>query len=179
MLQINFSTFPVLYTERLVLRQLSQDDAPAIHELRSDPQVNAFVDRAYSTGLEDAKAHINKIEGLVKANESIYWAISLKENAALIGTICFWNLDIENDIAEIGYELLPQYHGQGIMLECIKKVIEFGFSKMGVKVITAFPASKNLASIRLLEKVNFKINNSVYNNMHEDAHTLLTYTLEK
>src|SRR5215204_2401242 len=93
MLHLDFSNFPVLTTERLVLRQLTYDDALPIHQLRSDPEVNAFVDRPLSTGIADAMAHIEKIERLVKNNESIYWVINLQEADDLIGTICFWNFD--------------------------------------------------------------------------------------
>jgi ribosomal-protein-alanine N-acetyltransferase len=179
MLDLNFSIFPVLETERLLLRKLTNDDVVPIHQLRSDPEVNVFIDRPISKSIEDARMHIEKIERLIKNNECIYWAISWKDADNLIGTICFWNFDIENEIIEVGYELLPAYQRQGIILECIKKVIEYGFNEMKAKVITAFPASKNIASIKLLEKLNFKINNSVYTNMHEYVNTLLTYTLEK
>ncbi len=160
MVQLNFSPFPYLTTERLVLRQLTIADADAIAALRSNETVNKYLDRAKTTTAEEALPFIEKINDSISNNKSIYWVIALKETDQLIGTICFWNIVTGEDTAEIGYELLPDYHGKGIMQEAISAVINFGFTTMKVKTITAFLLAKNIASIKLLEKNNFKIDTS-------------------
>src|SRR5689334_22699067 len=117
MKQLDFSIFPVLKTSRLVLRELSAQDALQIHSLRSDPKIASMTGRVPSTGIEDAMVHIYKVKKLVENNVSVYWAISLLEDPTLIGTICLWNFDLENAVVEIGYELLPEFQGKGIMRE--------------------------------------------------------------
>jgi ribosomal-protein-alanine N-acetyltransferase len=66
--------------------------------------------------------------------------------------------------AEIGYELLPDFQGKGIMQEAASKVIKFGVQYIGLNSIEAYTHSKNEKSTRLLEKLNFKKHRTVDNN---------------
>ncbi len=160
MLQLNFSPFPELKTGRLVLRPLTIADADAIAALRSNETVNKYLERVKTTSAEEALLFIDKINNSISNNQSIYWVIALKETDQLIGTICFWNIVAEDNTAEIGYELLPHYHGKGIMQEAITAVIDFGFATMKINKITAFTLAINIASVKLLEKNYFKIDTS-------------------
>jgi [ribosomal protein S5]-alanine N-acetyltransferase len=156
MLTNNFTPFPVLKTERLTLRQLSANDDKAIFTLRSDKEVNKYIDRAPCNTIEDARKFIDKIAEVVKQNEGIYWAITLTGDDKLTGTICLFNFSNENDQAEIGYELLPAFHGQGIMQEAASKVIAYALDVIGLKVIVACPHVENERSFKLLKKFNFR-----------------------
>lgn len=156
MLQLNFTPFPNLTTERLLLRQLNADDENEIFMLRSDERVNKYLSRQKTNSVEEAREFITKINDGIKNNESLYWGITFKENPVVVGTICLWNISKENDMAEIGYELIPEYHGKGIMQEAMTKVIEFGFENMKLKAIEAYTHPNNDSSIKLLEKNNFK-----------------------
>ena len=156
MLTITFTPFPVLKTERLTLRQLTINDDKEIFALRSDKQVNKYLDRDPCNTIEDARKFIDKIAETVRKNEGIYWAITLTDNRNLAGTICLFNFSNENDQAEIGYELLPAFQGQGIMQEAISKVIAFGRDVIGLKAIEAYTHIENKSSSKLLEKFNFK-----------------------
>ena len=152
---MNFPPFTDLKTERLLLRQLQPEDAEEIFQLRSDKKVNAFLDRAIATSIDDARQFINMIIAAQNNNKSMMWVITLKDSPKLIGTIVYWNIVKEKDEAEVGYELLPQYHGQGIMQEALSKVIEFGFETVGLKTIVADPKAINEPSVKLLEKCGF------------------------
>ena len=174
---LDFKNFPQLKTERLLLRSLENSDVALLHKLRSDEIVNAFVGRDNSSTLEKAQDYIIKIQNLTAQNECIYWVITLEENNDLIGCICLWNFDIENEIVEIGYELLTEFQGKGIMNEAIKKVIEYAFEEIKAKMITAFPSSDNSNSVKALEKLNFESEDKKYNNTHENIKNLVTYTL--
>ncbi len=72
-----------------------------------------------------------------------------------IGSICYWNFDFEKKTAEIGYELLPQFHGKGFMEEALSKIIDFGFNELNLQSIEAFTDVNNKPSIKVLEKYNF------------------------
>lgn len=167
MLTITFTPFPVLITERLTLRQLSINDDKEILELRSDKQVNKYLDRDPSKTIKDARNFIHKIEDVVKQKEGIYWAITLTNNNNLVGTICLFNFSNENNNAEIGYELLPNSQGKGIMQESISKVIAFGFDVLGLKTIEAFSHHENENSSKLLEKYNFKKQEIIDSNLND------------
>src|ERR1700743_1304317 len=148
---MNFPPFTKLTTERLFLRELQPGDAEEIFQLRSDEEVSALIDRPIATSIDDARQFIDKII----AAQAMMWVITLKDNPKLIGTIVYWNIVKEKDEAEGGYELLPQYHGKGIMQEALLKVIEFGFKTLGLKSIFAYPKAINEPSVKLLEKCGF------------------------
>ena len=156
MLSIDFSTFPILETERLVLRNLEPSDEREIFILRNDVRVNQFIDRPRATSAADATAFIHKIILGIAENKSLYWAITEKHSDRLIGTICIWNVDAVNDKAETGYELIPAFQGKGIMKEALAKVIEYVFETMRLKSLDAYVHPENKSSIALLEKFNFK-----------------------
>lgn len=148
-----FSPFPVLFTQRLVLRQLVSTDNKAIFKLRTDPIVNKFLGRQLSKSLEDATTFIKIINENIDKNKSIYWAIILK--GKLIGTVCLFEFTEDNTKAEIGYELLPLSHGRGFMQEAVSKVLEYGFQHIGLELIEATTHSENLSSTKLLQKLKF------------------------
>jgi [ribosomal protein S5]-alanine N-acetyltransferase len=152
---MNFPPFAYLSTERLVLRELRLTDANEIFLLRSNKEVNELIDRVTATSIDEAHQFINMIISNQLNNESVMWVISFKDEPKLIGTIVYWNIVKEKDQAEIGYELLSQYHGKGIMQEALLKVVDFGFKTLGLKTIVADPKSNNQPSVKLLEKCGF------------------------
>lgn len=178
MINLQFHTFPQLQTERLLLRRLLLIDADAIRELRSNKQVNEFINRSGSITLDEAKQFISKIETGVAKHGWFYWAITLKEQQQLIGTICLWNISVEKEMAELGYELNPVYHGKGFMQEAVKAIIQFGFEQMQLKIITALPKAENLKSIQVLKKHQFLIDEKNIYVSNEDADGMLVYYLE-
>ena len=154
---LNITPFSELITERLLLRQLDLKDAYDIMLLRSDDVVNQYLNRQGKITIDEAKGFIEKIRNGIINNEWFYWAIVFKNTDNLIGTICFWNIDFENSIGEIGYELKLEFHGKGIMQEAFLSVVNYGIHNLKFKVITAFPRKDNIKSIKLLEKNGFII----------------------
>ena len=154
----NFKPFPVLKTERLTLRQLANTDDNEIFALRSNENVNKYLDRKPSKSIDDAKTFIQTINKNIQKNDSIYWAITLNDTDKLIGTICLFDFSDDNLKAEIGYELLPEFQGKGIMQEATSKVIDFGIQRIGLNLIEAYTHFENQNSTRLLDKFNFKKN---------------------
>lgn len=153
--KFNFSPFPNLSTKRFNLRRITQNDVNEIFVSRSDPEINKFLDRPPAETIEDAELFIEKIERLILKNEAIDWAISYKEDSKLIGSICLWQISIEKSKAEIGFELLKEHHGKGIMQEVIPVVINFGFEVMGLEKIVGEADPKNIKSIKLMERFGF------------------------
>jgi ribosomal-protein-alanine N-acetyltransferase len=153
---MNFLTFPILVTQRLVLRKMEFSDENEISDLRSNEEVNKYIDRPKKINLADARYFIQFINKGISNHEWLYWAITLKNNNQLIGTICLWHFSEEKQTAETGYELLPKFHGKGIMKEALTQVIEFGFTLLNLKSIEAYTHVENTGSIRLLENAGFK-----------------------
>jgi ribosomal-protein-alanine N-acetyltransferase len=170
----SFTPFPILTTERLTLRQLSTDDRENIFALRSDTETNKYLDRQPSKTIEDAINFITKINDIIKQNLSIYWAIALTNNKTLVGTICLFGFSDEKNKCEIGYELLPNFQGQGIMQEATEKVIDYAFRTMRLKTIEALTHTGNQNSTRLLTKLGFKQSTEV--EKHSSDYNIFTLT---
>ena len=155
MLLVNFNPFPVINTERLLLRRVEKSDVDEIFFLRSDKNVLQYLDRPPAANNDEALAWIEKIIELGENNESILWAITLKPDDTLVGTICFWNLQKENYRSEIGYALHTAQQGKGIMHEAMIAILDYGFKIMKLHSVEANVNPKNLPSIKLLERNNF------------------------
>ena len=152
--KINFTPFPNLETERLILRQITFKDEKEFHILKSDERILEFLNTKPKT-LDEARQFLKKINDGIVRNEWIMWGITFKNENKLIGSICFWNIVEEQSKAEVGYDLMPEYQGKGIMSEAIKAVIEYGFENMKLNLIEALPYSNNAKSIKLLDRNNF------------------------
>ncbi len=141
-------------SERFILRQLSIADENEIFRLRSENEVLKYIDIQRAKTIDDARKFINKI---ISASNNVwhYWAISFKNNSKLIGTICLWNISENSTKAEIGFMLLPEFHGKGIMQEVIPEIISFGFECLKLKIIIGEASPDNIKSIKLLEKFGF------------------------
>jgi ribosomal-protein-alanine N-acetyltransferase len=114
-----------------------------------------YIDKAPAETLDHAYEFIRKITELEKSADSVTWAICLKEDSKLIGTIVFWNIKKEHYRAEVGYILHPDHWGKGIMQEAITAVIDYGFKVMRLHSIEANVNPGNAASIKLLERNKF------------------------
>ncbi|RTL60442.1 MAG: N-acetyltransferase [Sphingobacteriales bacterium] len=156
MLTINLTPFPQLETNRLLLRQLKEEDADVLFFLRSDAQVLKYIFREPASGKEEVIGFIQAIQQAVSSNENPYWAIALKDKPdELIGTICIWNIRREHYRGELGYVLHPHYWSKGLMKEAIQKVIEYGFDQLHLHSMEAVVDPRNLASVKTLESVGF------------------------
>jgi ribosomal-protein-alanine N-acetyltransferase len=154
-MDFNFTTFPVLETERLTLRELNLNDTKAIFGLRTNKEINEFIDRKRLNNLSESRAFIDLISKLAATNKGLFWVLESKNNQQLIGTIGLRNFEDEKNYAEIGYELDPSYHQRGFMSEAFEAILKFGFENLELKTIEAFTHQKNTASIALLKKQQF------------------------
>ena len=170
----NFTPFPILTTERLTLRQLSIADQQNIFALRSDKEINKYLDRKASKSIEDAVNFINKVNDNIKKNNSIYWVITLAKTKTFVGTICLFDFSNEKSSCEIGYELMTKFQGQGIMKEATEKVIDYAFQALQFQKIVAFTHNANQNSTRLLTKFNF--NKSIAADIENPDFSIFTLT---
>lgn len=171
-MQIQFTPFPDLFTERLHLRQLAMSDEHEMYVQRSDPRIIRYLDRPKAKDLDAARQFIQNINAGIAANQAIFWAIALKNDPTLIGTICLWNIAPEKSSAELGYALHPDFQGKGYMQEALEKVVHYGFSVMQAKKIDAFSHPENEPSIRLLQKNNF-----IYTSKEQDGFLFFTRSI--
>lgn len=150
-----FNPFPVLTTERLILRKILPGDDKAIYLERSNAIVNKYIARTPPADITEAQAWITRINKSIDEGQNVNWAITLKDSGTFIGLICLWNFSEDRTIAETGYELNPDYHGQGYMNEALSCILNFGFTNLQLSMIEAYTQKGNTNSIALLNKNGF------------------------
>jgi len=142
---------PTLTTPRLVLRQLREDDAPALFAVLSDPEVMLW----WSSGPHASPA---ETADYVKGNAGegqgfLCWAITAGDDVALGWVIL---IDGKADVKEIGYILRRDQWRGGIAREAVARIVEFGFDDLGLRRIFADVDPENIGSITLLERLGFQ-----------------------
>ena len=148
--------FPNLETNRLYLRQLMSNDRDFIFQHLSNPKVTEFLmDEPLLTELSQAKGIIDFYKDPESKSRN-RWGIVLKDNSQLIGTCGYHKWDKRHFRAEIGYDLSPDFWGEGIMSEALGVVIKNGFETMDLNRIDALVYVKNARSINLLQRLRFQ-----------------------
>ena len=155
MLQFNFNPFPNLSTSRLLLRAITLNDVDDLFVMRSDKETMRYIPRPIAQSNNDVIELIDRVNSGIIKNESINWAIALKENNQLIGTIGFVRTQPEHHRAEIGYMLQKQYQKKGYTYEALQAIIEYGYNIMKLHSIEAVIDPNNIASEKLLQGLNF------------------------
>jgi ribosomal-protein-alanine N-acetyltransferase len=150
-----FTQFPRLTTERLVLRRIQIEDAPALFSIYSDEESMRYYGNKPHQTLIDTEALIRKLQTLYASRRSIRWGVVFKDNDTLIGTCSLHHFDEGYHCVQTGYELNRAHWGKGIMTEAMVTVLNFGFTDLGVHRIEAIIDIDNERSSKLLLKLGF------------------------
>ncbi len=179
MIHFKFDPFPNLETSRLYLRRINRKDINDLFVMRSNPEIMRYIPRPVAQKIEDVIELIHRVDEGILKNESINWAMALKENDQLIGTIGYVRSNPEHHRAEVGYMLNSSFHAKGHTCEALLEVIKYGFNEMNLHSIEAIIDPRNRASEKLLVKCDFKKEahlkeNTFWNNEFSDS---VIYTL--
>lgn len=154
---MEFKDYPEIQTARLTLGILNTKDVDIVFALRSNEEVIKYIAREPLKVISEAEEKTQELVTYINNNESISWIINLTNETKKIGSICLWNFSKDRKTAEVGYDLLPEYHNKGFMNEALQSILYFGFNTLQLKTIEAFTNKHNKNSIALLEKNNFKL----------------------
>jgi ribosomal-protein-alanine N-acetyltransferase len=169
MLDLEFSPFPILHTQRLTLRQVQIEDTNEVFMMRSDPDIMKYIPRPIARSKADAAKAIRVMNRSLAKAESINWAITYKGEPTLIGIIGFVRLSKQDHRGEIGYTLDKAHHRKGIIGEAIKIVIAYGFDKLKFHTIEGVIDPDNSASEKLLVRNGFTKEAHFRENVYHDG----------
>lgn len=152
-----------LETERLWLRPLRIEDAPTLHQLLDTvPEVYQF-DPGYARSFAERVQCIERRLEQYQQYGFGCFAIELKPTAVLIGQggLSPWQLeDVDGTVTEafeVMYALGKPYWNQGYATEMARAWVDYAFHTAGLRRLVVGPARANIASVRVLEKVGFRI----------------------
>jgi [ribosomal protein S5]-alanine N-acetyltransferase len=143
---------PTLRTPRLILRQLRLADAPSLHVAMSDKAHMRWWSSAEHKNVAETQAYIGW-----NASEDeghLCWAITERNDQALGWVILMPRRD---GVQEVGYILRPDHGGRGLTKEAVWAAVGYGFSALGLRRIMADIDPENIASIRLVEALGFRL----------------------
>lgn len=150
------STFPRLETTRLILREITQEDAFDIFKNFSDPEITKwFFDEPY-TEMEQVNQIISKFNRDFSEMKGLTWAITLRDNGGFIGTCGYDNLETYHH-GEIGFDLSKDLWGKGLMAEALSAIIDYGFETLKLTRVDADIYTSNHRAMRLLKKLGFQL----------------------
>jgi len=153
----DFTTFPILTTERLRLRQLTHDDADAMIVLFGSPEVLRFLNQPPVDTHDKAIGLIDWLNSHFEKQEAVTWAITLHDDDRLIGTCGNYAWDRSNRRVDIGYHVVPSHWGHGYAAEATHAILRWCFDHLDVHRIQADCTDGNLASERVLLKCGFTV----------------------
>ena len=151
-----FETFPVLTTERLLLRDIRPEDAEAIFHMRANQRVNRFIPRPAMAEPEKAADLVAQTRKAFNNREAIGWAGILRNGTEIIGTCGLTHLDHLNRRAELGGELATTYWGKHLAAEAVGAIVHYGFHTLHLHSIEAKVAPENRGAIAILESLGFQ-----------------------
>lgn len=145
-------------TGRLLLSEINWEDLQIIHDLHLIPKVDQYNTLGIPKDLSETKKIITPdIEDQNKEMRSRYcWKIITKEDNKFIGLAGMFLTNDKYQMAEFYYKLNPQFWGNGYATEIAQAIIKYGFTTHKLHRIEAGVATKNAASIRVLEKAGMK-----------------------
>jgi len=142
-------------SERLILREVEQADAPFMLELVNDPDWIRFIGDRKVHDLESAGEFIRtRFEKPYRENGIGLWLMVEKTTGMSIGICGLVDRPGLDDI-DLGYALLPQYRGQGFASEAAKVCLQYGYERLGLSRIVAITAPQNTSSCGMLERLGF------------------------
>lgn len=145
-----------LETDRLVLRPLQHQDAPALYAYFSDPEVMRYFGMEPFTCPTQAEDFLESLAALIQEGRAVRWAMTRKSDGRLVGTIGFHGWHQRYFRADIGYDLAPEHWGLGLATEAAARVVTYGFEEMVLNRIQAVVVPANPASRRVLAKIGFR-----------------------
>lgn len=156
MAALQLSEFPMIETERLVLRALHLSDCHDILEIFSDERVMVYYGMYPISNLESAATLIQALQNTYYEGKGIRWAMCLKDSGRLIGTCGFHNVNQQQRRSEMGYELTHDCWGLGYAKEAIQAMRQYGIKTLNLHRIEALVYPENKASQGVLERLGFQ-----------------------
>jgi RimJ/RimL family protein N-acetyltransferase len=146
----------ILETERLLIRQLTIDDANFIFELLNDPTFIQHIGDRNIRSVEDAQTYV--LNGPVTSYAKNGFGLSLvilKATGEFIGMCGLIKRDELEDV-DIGYAYLPRYWHKGYAVEAALAMKSYAKETVHLNRLVAIVNPTNTSSIRVLEKLGMK-----------------------
>lgn len=143
-----------LVTEHLTIRQLNWQDKARLFDIYSDKDAMKYRGSKPFEDLDDVDVMLNSTFQKMASQEEFRYAVEHTNDQTLIGT--FLIKPTSEQTCEIGYSIAREYWGAGYGKELVIGMIPY-LKALQFQTITATSKKENIASLKLLESVGFKL----------------------
>lgn len=166
----------ILETERLILRQLTPDDAAFILRLLNEP---SFLENIGDKGVRTIEQAVGYLmDGPMRSYEvhghGLY-LVALKASHEPVGMCGLIQREAFDDV-DLGYAFLPEFWGQGYAVESGAAVLAWGRRTLGLTKVIALVTPSNTGSIKVLERLGFSF--AGFTHMRPDPSDVSLYELQ-
>jgi RimJ/RimL family protein N-acetyltransferase len=152
-------------TERLILREITLEDLPAVLAYQNDPLYLRYYAWTHRTE-EDVRAFLQMLIALQheEPRRKFQLAITLRADNTCIGNCGIRRKDHNDFEADIGYELNPKHWGRGYATEAARALVARGFDEMGLHRVSSWCVADNKGSERIMQKCGMRLEGRLRDN---------------
>lgn len=147
-------------TERLIIREMRQEDEAGMFAMDSDPEVHRYLGNRPYRDINQTKENIAIIQQQYTDNGIGRWVVLLKDTGEFIGWTGFKRMTemVNGHIGHLdfGYRHACRFWGQGYAYEAAVASLNYGIETLGFENIYATTDVENKGSRRILEKLDFR-----------------------
>lgn len=145
--------FPVLKTNRLLLREMEDADVEGYTTLLSDKNTYLYVLDGSPVSSEEVPMKIRRNRERSRTGQHYYWSIEVPDSSSFVGFAALHEARSEKPV--LSYAVLPNWRRHGIASEAICAVMDFAKEDLGAAAVLARTHRDNSASMALLRSLNF------------------------
>jgi ribosomal-protein-alanine N-acetyltransferase len=157
--------FPEIYSERIILRELSESDYSLLFEVYSNKKAMRYWDSETHNDESITLEMVHRMKNAWYKKQGVSWGIILRKSQKLIGQFSIHSWNIEEEKAKLDYIINPNYWSMGYGSEVLNLVVNFGLNELGLKNIIAEIDPNNIPSLTILEKYGFNLIKSIKNDL--------------
>ena len=152
----SLSEMPVIHTERLVLKEVAEEDAAAFAAMDKDDELNRYWGadwRDYAPKNPSDKWFLKDIRSDFKKKRELPLGIYFENS--LVGEVVLHRFGYQSE-AEIGMRVMRPWQGRGFAREALLGLMEYGFCKLGLERIEACAYKENAPSVYALKSAGMR-----------------------
>ncbi|MDR1721933.1 MAG: GNAT family N-acetyltransferase, partial [Methanobrevibacter sp.] len=131
------------------------------------PKIAKFLTNVFPNPytISDGKEFISQCE-----KEEIQKTFAIEVDGKAVGSIGIYpQEDIHCKNAEMGYWIGENYQNKGYVTKAIEEIVEYGFKTFNINKIISKPFQLNIASHKVLEKNDFKLEAILKDNVYKNG----------
>lgn len=166
----------IIETDRLILRDYEREDIDSFYKLKSCKEVWTYSTFEPLVSKRQAQELLNEVVSNRKLGKLDFMALFRKTDMCFIGEAGIIGSRPQANRCEVGYNLLPDYWGNGYATEIVKEIIKYAYDVNKYERIEAIALEVNTASSRVLEKSGLKKEGVLRNfNRYEGGYRNVAY----